>query len=90
MAFLKHKILFKFLIFTEMKKFIYSFAVIAALGLVACGGNKNEEAAAEEPVVEEAAAVVEETVTETPDSLNCCNGDSCTAETPAPEAAPAE
>ena len=30
-----------------MKKFIYSFAVIAALGLVACGGNKNAEAAAE-------------------------------------------
>lgn len=58
-----------------MKKFIYSFAVIAALGLVACGGNKNEEAATEEPVEVEA---VEVEAAEVADSA-CCAGDSCVA-----------
>ena len=72
-----------------MKKFIYSFAVIAALGLVACGGSKTEAPAAEE-TVEEAAAVVEETVEAVVDTTNACCGDSCNAEVAAPEAAPAE
>jgi len=72
-----------------MKKFIYSFAVIAALGLVACGGSKNEEAAVEEAPVEE--AIVEQVV-EVADSNACCAADSCceAAAEVAAEATPAE
>ncbi|MCM1450490.1 MAG: hypothetical protein NC082_09110 [Clostridiales bacterium] len=71
-----------------MKKIFYSFAVVAALGLVACGGNKaNEEAAAEAPAEE--VEVVEEATEVVADSASCCQGDStCVAEAPAE--APAE
>ncbi|MBD5366807.1 MAG: hypothetical protein HDR82_07350 [Bacteroides sp.] len=75
-----------------MKKFIYSFAVIAALGLVACGGNKNAEAAAEEPVVE-ATEVVAEEVEAPCDSTACCENDStscCEAAAETAEAVVAE
>lgn len=62
-----------------MKKFIYSFAVVAALGFVACGGNKNAEA------VEE---VVDSVAIETVDTVApCC--DSVCCDSVAPEAAPA-
>ncbi len=90
MAFLKHKYCFIILIITEMKKFIYSFAVIAALGLVACGGSKTENAVVEEAPVEEAAAIVEETIVAV-DSNACCQADSCCqAEAPVAEAESAE
>ncbi|MDE7387253.1 MAG: hypothetical protein K2N28_08975 [Muribaculaceae bacterium] len=73
-----------------MKKFIYSFAVIAALGLVACGGNKNTEAAAEEPAVVEETEVVAEEVA--PCDSTCCADSTqcCEAAAEAAEAVVAE
>ena len=63
-SFLKHKILFYYLIQKEMKKLFLSFAVIAGLSMIACTSKADNaadaEAPAEETVVEEAEGVVEE------------------------------
>ncbi len=74
-----------------MKKFIYSFAVVAAMGLVACGGAKTETT--EAPAAEEVTEVVAEEVTECCGDSACCAADStacCDAEAPAAEAPAAE
>lgn len=73
-----------------MKKIIYSFAVVAAMGLVACGGAKTETT--EAPAAEEVVEVVEE-ATECCGDSACCDADStacCDAEAPAAEAPAAE
>lgn len=73
-----------------MKKLFLSFAVIATMGLVSCGGAKTEEAAAEVPV-EEATEVEEGVVEEAPAEEATEEATAATEEAPAEEAAaPAE
>ena len=72
-----------------MKKLFLSFAVIATMGLVSCGGAKTEEAA--EAPVEEATEVVDGVVAEAPAEEATEKKAEATEEAPAEEAAaPAE
>lgn len=48
-SFLKHKLLFYYLIKIEMKKLFLSFAVLAGLSMISCG-NKAENAEAADAV----------------------------------------
>jgi len=79
------KIIVLLLILTKMKKLFLSFAVIATMGLVSCGGAKTEEAAVEEAPATEAVEAVEETVAVVADSCNAAC-DSVCADAAAPAA----
>ena len=66
-----------------MKKLVLSLAVVFAVGMVSCGGNKDAEATEETPVEEVA---VEETTETVPcDSVACDSVAETPAETPAAE-----
>lgn len=60
--FLKHKLLFYYLILNEMKKLFLSFAVLAGLSMISCG-NKAENAEAADAV--DSVEVVEEVAVDT-------------------------
>lgn len=68
-----------------MKKLFLSFAVIATMGLVSCGGAKTEETAAEEAPAADAVEVVEETVAVVADSCNAACDSVCAEAAPAAE-----
>ncbi len=69
-----------------MKKLFLSFAVIATMGLVSCGGAKTEEAAVEETPAVEAAEVVEETEPVVADSCKAACDSVCADAAAAPAA----
>ena len=74
-----------------MKKLALSLAVLFAVGLVSCGGNKENKEACD--TVNDTALVVEEGVVAVEDSANdttAVAAEAAAAETPAPAEAPAE